>query len=414
MAELMPTLATSSTLAKDSAPENLLIATPSDDRSFVSVPSGADCTTPAPAQGMAPAAGDVPHIASTEITVCSLIGRGGFGSVFLGRWLEMAVAVKVTNVADRVHTVEAQLLQKLRHPCICTFFGTTLIDGRLAMVMEYLQGGSLAALLRNGRNSGGGLDAAMICRISSEVAAGLAFLHRNGIIHRDVKAENVLLDAVKHAKVADFGISKACNESSWGACPPGDEVATSDPHSPEQHTMGVGTPRYAAPEVFASCLTHTRYDERVDVYSFGLLLWEMSHSQKAFDGLPGHEAAKHAWKGLRPTISLAGSSGMEGFAELIAACWHHEPSERMSMLACAEQLAALHRVQSPASTSASDASSRWSSSCTNSTPAIGGGDDDSHHTAKLSCQSQMFVPPSGTAAVMTSPAQETSRLLRPR
>eukprot|EP00966_Prymnesium_polylepis_P258978 5981700-Prymnesium_polylepis.1 len=180
---------------------------------------------------MAPAAGDVTHIASTEITVCSLIGRGGFGSVFLGRWLEMAVAVKVTNVADRVHTVEAQLLQKLRHPCICTFFGTTLIDGRLAMVMEvrqlanalvrnashatlktrlvrtfsfvsaqYLQGGSLAALLRNGRNSGGGLDAAMICRISSEVAAGLAFLHRNGIIHRDVKAENVLLDAVKHAK----------------------------------------------------------------------------------------------------------------------------------------------------------------------------------------------------------------------
>ena len=134
---------------------------------------------------------DVPHIQPTEIAVCSLIGRGGYGSVFLGQWLETAVAVKVMEADGGVHMVEAQLLQKLRHPCICTFFGTTLIDGRFAMVMEYLEGGSLESLLGHTRARGRGMEAAMICRMASEVAAGLAFLHRNGIIHRDVKAANV-------------------------------------------------------------------------------------------------------------------------------------------------------------------------------------------------------------------------------
>lgn len=138
------------------------------------------------------AGSDVPHIAPAEITVCSLIGRGGFASVFFGRWLETAVAVKVMKEAGvGVHGVEAQLLQQLRHPCICAFFGTTLIDGCFAMVMEYLEGGSLDSLLTHMRELGRGLETAMMCRMASEVAAGLAFLHRNGIIHRDVKAANV-------------------------------------------------------------------------------------------------------------------------------------------------------------------------------------------------------------------------------
>ena len=116
--------------------------------------------------------------------------------------------------------------------------------------------------------------------------------------------------------------------------------------------MGVGTPRYAAPEVFRTQPTST-YDERVDVYSFGLLLWEMSHTQIAFEGISGLQAAVNAAAGARPTISLTGSGDMEGWPELIEACWHHEPSARMQMPACAEKLASmLRRLQAPAGQSA--------------------------------------------------------------
>jgi serine/threonine protein kinase len=160
--------------------------------------------------------------------------------------------------------------------------------------------------------------------------------------------------------VADFGISKKRKERRSH-----DEV---DPHSGEQHTMGVGTPRYAAPEIFAVpdlrtsssrdvVSTHTGYDERVDVYSFGLLLWEMSHNQIAFDGVPGFAVAMKAREGSRPVIALAGANGMEGLAELIEACWHHEPSARLSMPACAEQLTIMLRgLEAPSTSSTNDAS----------------------------------------------------------
>ena len=140
------------------------------------------------------------------------------------------------------------------------------------------------------------------------------------------------------AQVADFGISKTCKEPDGG-----NEASRNDgSQTAQQHTVGVGTPRYTAPEVFAcgEAWSHTEYDERVDVYSFGLLLWEMTHNQIVFDSLPGFAVVMQVRTGARPTISLAsGSSDIEGFAELIAACWHHEPSKRPSMSACAAQLA---------------------------------------------------------------------------
>jgi len=254
--------------------------------------------------------------------------------VFFGRWLETPIAIKVIRVADGMllGMDEALLLQKLRHPCICSFFGTTLVDGRFAMVLEYLEGGSLESLLIRRRKRGECLQTYELLSMASEVAAGLAFLHRNSLIHRDVKSANVLLDALEHAKVADFGVSKA-----W-------QASHSDPNAileqtPGQHTVGVGTFRYAAPEIYRGLA----YDESIDVYAFGLLLWEMSHNQIAFDGDGGLKAGLKAASGSRPIISLTGSSDMEGFGELIAACWHHDPSARRPMASSAEQLAYMFR-----------------------------------------------------------------------
>jgi len=114
-----------------------------------------------------------------------------------------------------------------------------------------------------------------------------------------------------------------------------------------QHTRGVGTLRYMAPEVFAmhtevaydaTCTADSsRYDERCDVYSFSLLVWEMTHGQIVFDGKTSVRAAIEVAKGGRPEITLPAEHAELG--ELICACWQREPSARPSMPACVEQIA---------------------------------------------------------------------------
>jgi len=320
---------------------------PSDE-----LPEPPPATATAPSTEHAASLPSVPHISPLEITLCSLIGRGGMAEVFLSEWLEMHVAIKVLHAPARVRgqsdvvMVEAQLLAHLRHPCICSFFGTTLIDGHQAMVLEYLEGGSLEAMLCRARESASALPTALLCRVSSEVAAGLAFLHRNGIIHRDVKAANVLLTAMHHAKVADFGISKFQELLPV----PGGMADENEPGGAqgEQHTLCAGTTRYAAPETFglsdgASPPRVATYDERVDVYSFGLLLWEMAHNEIVFVTMAPLAAAFKAMAGVRPDISLDGARELGDLGELIAQCWRQEPSERIPMHSCAEKLGGIYR-----------------------------------------------------------------------
>ena len=144
-----------------------------------------------------------PRIATHEVTLSKLIGEGGFAKVWYGHWLTTPIAVKVDKtfaacsteqISERAAS-EAALLMKLRHPCVCAFYGTALVGGRHALVLEYLEGGSLSKLLRTLRSHGEGSDALLplklLYRMVSEIASGLAFLHRNGVIHRDVKSENV-------------------------------------------------------------------------------------------------------------------------------------------------------------------------------------------------------------------------------
>lgn len=150
--------------------------------------------------------------------------------------------------------------------------------------------------------------------------------------------------------MADFGISKACSALRDSDTP---ESVLSDAHGgAEQHTVGVGTPRYAAPETWLATsqdLSASTYDQRIDVYSFALLLWEMTHNEIAFDGVTGVQAALIAARGSRPPISPTQSqSDLSGFGALIEACWRQDPSERISMAACAEQLVSMLRhVEGP-------------------------------------------------------------------
>lgn len=130
------------------------------------------------------------------------------GAVHTGSWFGTAVAVKVVLNRSRHEALlrEAALLASLRHPCICQFFGISLVDGQLAVVMELLEC-SLHELIAYERRSTL-LPVRLSLRVAHETAQGIAYLHRNLMLHRDIKPSNVMLDQLQHAKVCDFGLSR--------------------------------------------------------------------------------------------------------------------------------------------------------------------------------------------------------------
>ena len=133
--------------------------------------------------------------------------------------------------------------------------------GLPAIVLEYLPG-SLHDLLHKPSSTGKHaklrpLSERVQVQIGREIATGVAYLHSKQLIHRDIKAANVLLDEHMHVKLADFGISTGFGPD---------------------HTAETGTYRYMAPEV----IRHQQYDHKCDVYSYGVLLWEVLHRQVPF------------------------------------------------------------------------------------------------------------------------------------
>ena len=283
------------------------------------------------------------EILSSEIEVIQIIGTGGMGTVYKGRWLNLPVAIKsvfVQNPKDRI-LWEASLLSKLRHPCICSFFGMSSISGvGTAVILELLHR-SLYHLVHKDTTTlyPAVLADGRVFRIAHEIASGLAFLHSHSLMHRDVKTSNVMLDELLHAKVCDFGIAKDFvpqmgSDDTRGSTSSSNTLSSASSVSSMLHTVGEGTPRYMAPEVLSG---KGEYNESCDVYSLGLLLWEMTHRAIIFGKAHGLQVAfQHAQDGVRPEIELPPSC--EPFRGLITAAWQHDPKTRPAMLCLAEEL----------------------------------------------------------------------------
>ena len=209
------------------------------------------------------------------------IGQGGMGAVYeathtlIGK--RVAVKVLLDKYARKEQVVarleqEARLASSIGHEHIIdiTDFGTT-DDGRTFVVMEFLEGESLAELL----NREGPLPEARILDIATQVASALGAAHAKGIVHRDVKPENVFLLRRKDkdfVKVVDFGISKSLRSSDLG-----------EDDSPRltQTGMVLGTPLYMSPE---QARGDEELDHRIDVYALGVIMYELATGRVPFTG----------------------------------------------------------------------------------------------------------------------------------
>jgi serine/threonine-protein kinase len=189
-----------------------------------------------------------------SLRIVSHVGRGRFGDVYRA-WdpaLEREVALKLLRETgdpdDSEHVVhEGRLLARVRHPNVVTIFGAQRIDGVTGLWMELVEGGTLAAEL----GERGAFSADEIAKVGVELCGALAAVHEAGVVHRDVKAQNVLRDGRGRVVLGDFGTGTAID----------DAAATAG-------SLG-GTPAYLAPEIFAGAPATSRSD----IYSLGTLLF---------------------------------------------------------------------------------------------------------------------------------------------
>src|SRR5258708_3291650 len=204
-----------------------------------------------------------------QYQLLSLLGRGGMAAVYRSHQpsMDRDVAIKVISgqLADDPTFIarferEARLIAKLQHPHILPVYDFGRRDGVLYLVMRLVEGGSLDERLRQGPLS---LDVA--AQMFTDIASALTYAHDQGIIHRDLKPNNILLDSKDNPYLTDFGIAKMMQDST------GQITATG--------TI-IGTPSYMAPEMWRG----EAVDARTDIYSLGIMLYEMVTGALPFKG----------------------------------------------------------------------------------------------------------------------------------
>jgi eukaryotic-like serine/threonine-protein kinase len=258
----------------------------------------------------------------------SPLGAGGMGEVYKARdtRLDRTVAVKIlpshlseTPGARQRFDREARTISSLNHPNICTLHDIGQQDGVDYLVMEYLEGETLAERLKRGPIP---VDQVLKCAI--EICDGLEKAHRSGIVHRDLKPGNIMLTKMG-AKLMDFGLAKA---SLAGADANSGLTATltTPVGSHPLTTQGtlVGTFQYMAPEQVEG----KEADARSDIFALGAVLYEMATGKRAFEGKTAASAMAAVLEREPVPISSLQATTPRAFDRLVTTCLAKDPDDR--------------------------------------------------------------------------------------
>jgi eukaryotic-like serine/threonine-protein kinase len=293
--------------------------------------------------GAGAAAGPMPEIAAGQMfasryRVEQILGRGGMGVVYraIDTQLDETVAIKTLSVDVMNRSTEdlerfkreIRLARKITHRNVLRTYDYGEAEGVYFISMEYVRGYTLSELLQQAPSRQLAPRAAL--GITRQVCRGLEVAHEQNIIHRDIKPQNVLIDAKGEAKLMDFGIARM--------------TETSDAMT--QAGVVIGTPHYMSPEQVGG----KQLDPRSDVYSVGIMLFEMLAGKKPFDSssltavLTAHITQKppRIFE-VRPEAGLAVDA-------IVARCLAKDPKQRYAN--AGELLADLDRVQMPAAAAA--------------------------------------------------------------
>eukprot|EP00658_Telonema_sp_P-2_P076448 TRINITY_DN6691_c0_g1_i2.p1 TRINITY_DN6691_c0_g1~~TRINITY_DN6691_c0_g1_i2.p1 ORF type:complete len:581 (-),score=76.30 TRINITY_DN6691_c0_g1_i2:314-2056(-) len=293
---------------------------------------------------------DMKHlfISPNEIQVKEKIGSGGSGVVHRGVWHGTDVAVKTLFICSQgeIDAQEMEMLRheaavfaSLRHPNVALFLGACLERPSCFLVTQLYRHGSLQDLLENAKPNE--IDWEFKTRLAGDAARGLNYLHTFNppIIHRDVKSSNILIDDSFRARITDFGLTNHQILSQR------DGSVSSD-----MLTTDVGTLRWTAPELIQASRAgenYKAYGASVDVYSFGIVLWEIAMRRLPYSQVKYNlQVEKDVVDGKRPTsypgCSPPGKLYWHPFGTpwtiLMEECWSQNPSDRPSMEAVVERL----------------------------------------------------------------------------
>jgi hypothetical protein len=265
------------------------------------------------------------------------LGRGGMGEVFLAQdsRLDRAVALKCLVAAgaapqdlrDRV-VREARLAARINHPHVAAVHDVVEHDGRTFMVMEYVEGESLAVLLKQEP-----MPERRVVELGRQLAAALAAAHRVGVIHRDLKPANIQVTPDGSLKVLDFGIATA-----YAALASATTKTAVDTHAAPLHA---GTPGYMSPEQMLG----RPIDERSDIFSLSLVMFEMATGRRPVESRDPLDILLATIRVL-PRIDGTGRRISEGLGDVVAKGLAADPRHRFQ--SASEMGAALEGLEKPA------------------------------------------------------------------
>ncbi|WIA40249.1 hypothetical protein OEZ86_013627 [Tetradesmus obliquus] len=254
----------------------------------------------------------------SQLHIDSKVAAGSFSNLYRGYYCGQEVAVKILKEMQddasqyQEFLQEVSIMRKVRHKNVVQFIGACTRKPNLCIVFEYMSSGSVYDWVRRE----GPLRLSTLLKVAVEVSRGMDYLHQRNIIHRDLKAANLLLDENGTVKIADFGVARMIEANG-------------------HMTAETGTYRWMAPEV----IEHKPYDEKADVFSFGVVLWELLTCKIPYsDMTPLQAAVGVVQKGLRPAIP---ANCLPQLASLMAACWDASPMHRPSFKELTPQMQVL-------------------------------------------------------------------------